>query len=324
MTTGANEDGFHLRNVSIERDIKVTNWADLRTVQAGEPCKRCDKPLKVQRAIEVGHVFKLGTKYSVVLGALFLAELTSALADALGKLRPGHTVESDFGPGPAFAANLGGEGLKLFGGKTHEQVAIGEIARAVIGFGEEIADDSAGGGLVAVQAHKPSKLVGLGNVGLHHLRLEPFGRPRPIGGVEERFLLCGMIVDNGQGRELIERCFFALQCLHEAWADACQLEAAGDMHRRHAEACGDRFWTFSGINEALESVQLLMHRKLGAHQILRKRKLGGVVAGDDAAGNRRILLDVASLGQEPQCAQAASASDNAELAVPRVAHDERL
>ncbi len=74
MTTGANEDGFHLRNVSIDRDIKVTNWADLRTVQAGEPCKRCDKPLKVQRAIEVGHVFKLGTKYSVALGALFLDE----------------------------------------------------------------------------------------------------------------------------------------------------------------------------------------------------------------------------------------------------------
>ena len=74
MTTGANEDGFHLRNVSIDRDIKVTTWADLRTVQAGEPCKRCDKPLKVRRAIEVGHVFKLGTKYSVALGALFLDE----------------------------------------------------------------------------------------------------------------------------------------------------------------------------------------------------------------------------------------------------------
>ncbi len=74
MTTGANEDGFHLRNVSIDRDIKVTKWCDLRTVAAGEPCVKCGKPLKIRRAIEVGHVFKLGTKYSEKLGASFLAE----------------------------------------------------------------------------------------------------------------------------------------------------------------------------------------------------------------------------------------------------------
>jgi prolyl-tRNA synthetase len=74
MTTGANEDGFHLRNVSIERDIKVTQWFDLRTVTAGEPCAKCAKSLKIRRAIEVGHVFKLGTKYSEKLGALYLDE----------------------------------------------------------------------------------------------------------------------------------------------------------------------------------------------------------------------------------------------------------
>jgi len=72
MTTGANEDGYHLKNVSIERDIKVTAWFDLRTVSAGEPCVKCAKPLKIRRAIEVGHVFKLGTKYSEKLGATFL------------------------------------------------------------------------------------------------------------------------------------------------------------------------------------------------------------------------------------------------------------
>lgn len=72
MTTGANEDGFHLKSVSIERDIKVTEWFDLRTVREGEPCAKCGKPLKIQRAIEVGHVFKLGTKYSEKLGALFV------------------------------------------------------------------------------------------------------------------------------------------------------------------------------------------------------------------------------------------------------------
>jgi prolyl-tRNA synthetase len=72
MTTGANEDGFHFKNVSIERDIKVTAWFDLRTVSAGEPCVKCAKPLKIRRAIEVGHVFKLGTKYSEKLNATFL------------------------------------------------------------------------------------------------------------------------------------------------------------------------------------------------------------------------------------------------------------
>ena len=72
MTTGANEDGFHLKSVSIERDIKVTAWFDLRTVSAGEPCVKCAKPLKIRRAIEVGHVFKLGTKYSEALNATFL------------------------------------------------------------------------------------------------------------------------------------------------------------------------------------------------------------------------------------------------------------
>jgi prolyl-tRNA synthetase len=74
MITGANEDGFHLRNVSIERDVKVTEWFNLRTVAVGEPCVKCATPLKIRRAIEVGHLFKLGTKYSEKLGANFLDE----------------------------------------------------------------------------------------------------------------------------------------------------------------------------------------------------------------------------------------------------------
>ena len=84
MTTGANEDGFHFRNVSIERDIKVMKWCDLRTVGAGEPCSKCAKPLKMRRAIEVGHVFKLGTKYSEKLNATFLAEDGSRKVSHMG------------------------------------------------------------------------------------------------------------------------------------------------------------------------------------------------------------------------------------------------
>jgi prolyl-tRNA synthetase len=59
----------HYRGVEVARDLTVGRWADLRAVAAGEPCVRCGEPLRVRRAIEVGHIFKLGTKYSEALGA---------------------------------------------------------------------------------------------------------------------------------------------------------------------------------------------------------------------------------------------------------------
>ncbi|HLL66501.1 MAG TPA: proline--tRNA ligase [Micromonosporaceae bacterium] len=72
MFTGANTDGVHLRGVDIARDITVTTWADLREVTADEPCQRCGEPLQVQKAIEVGHIFKLGYRYSEALGVAVL------------------------------------------------------------------------------------------------------------------------------------------------------------------------------------------------------------------------------------------------------------
>jgi prolyl-tRNA synthetase len=74
MVTGANEDGFHYRHVDLERDIRVGQWADFRTVRVGELSSAAGAPLKIRRAIEVGHVFKLGTKYSEKLNATYLAE----------------------------------------------------------------------------------------------------------------------------------------------------------------------------------------------------------------------------------------------------------
>jgi len=67
MSTGANSDGVHLRGVDIDRDITVGTWADLREVHAGEPCPACGQPLDVVQAIEVGHIFKLGYKYTEAL-----------------------------------------------------------------------------------------------------------------------------------------------------------------------------------------------------------------------------------------------------------------
>ncbi len=77
MTTGANKDDHHLRGVSIERDITVAKWASLRSVKAGEACSNCGGVLDVFKAVEVGHIFKLGTKYSDSMGArVLLADST--------------------------------------------------------------------------------------------------------------------------------------------------------------------------------------------------------------------------------------------------------
>jgi prolyl-tRNA synthetase len=73
LTTGANKDDHHLRGVNIERDIQVDQWADLRTVTSGEACPRCETGvLEVYKAMEIGHIFKLGTKYSESMGATVL------------------------------------------------------------------------------------------------------------------------------------------------------------------------------------------------------------------------------------------------------------
>jgi len=83
MTTGANKDGFHIRNVNVARDLPQVQFLDLRTVREGELSAE-NQPLKIRRAIEVGHVFKLGTKYSEALGASFLNEDGKAQAPVMG------------------------------------------------------------------------------------------------------------------------------------------------------------------------------------------------------------------------------------------------
>jgi prolyl-tRNA synthetase len=74
MPTGANEDGFHVRGVAVARDIEVSGWLDVRAVAAGEPCPLCGGALAVDKTIEIGHIFKLGTRYSEALGATVLDE----------------------------------------------------------------------------------------------------------------------------------------------------------------------------------------------------------------------------------------------------------
>lgn len=72
--TGANKADAHFINVSLERDAKIIEYADIRSIKPGEPCPRCNGPVETMRGIEVGHVFKLGLKYSEAMKATFLDE----------------------------------------------------------------------------------------------------------------------------------------------------------------------------------------------------------------------------------------------------------
>ncbi len=74
LYSGANKNDFHIGGIDLKRDLPDLEYFDLRTVEKGEKCTRCGKELDVFKAIELGHIFKLGTKYTEALGATFLNE----------------------------------------------------------------------------------------------------------------------------------------------------------------------------------------------------------------------------------------------------------
>ena len=74
FVTGGNKRDIHYLNVNIGRDFTVEAWGDLRVITPSDPCPRCGSEIRFGKGIEVGHVFKLGTKYSRAMNALFLDE----------------------------------------------------------------------------------------------------------------------------------------------------------------------------------------------------------------------------------------------------------
>ena len=72
LIAGANKEDYHLKNLTPGKDFQPTMYADLRAVTAGEACPNCGKPLRIDTAVEVGHIFKLGYKYSDSMGARVL------------------------------------------------------------------------------------------------------------------------------------------------------------------------------------------------------------------------------------------------------------
>ncbi len=84
LISGANRDGFHTKNVAPGRDFQYTVAADIRSVTAGEDCPDCGAPLRIDTAVEIGHIFKLGYKYSESMGARVLDHNGKEVAPIMG------------------------------------------------------------------------------------------------------------------------------------------------------------------------------------------------------------------------------------------------
>lgn len=84
LISGANKNDYHLGNIDMTRDVALDGYYDVRTVEPGEPCAQCSSPLKVSNAIELGHIFKLGTKYSESLNVTYLDEKGEAKPVVMG------------------------------------------------------------------------------------------------------------------------------------------------------------------------------------------------------------------------------------------------
>jgi prolyl-tRNA synthetase len=72
LIAGANKENYHLKNLTPGKDFHPTGYVDLRSVTAGEGCSKCGKPLRIDTAVEIGHIFKLGYRYSELMGARVL------------------------------------------------------------------------------------------------------------------------------------------------------------------------------------------------------------------------------------------------------------
>ena len=84
FVVGANETNYHLKNVNIYRDFEPQVVADIRIITDGDICPKCGQPIKTAQGIEVGHIFKLGTKYSDALGLTYTDESANAKTVVMG------------------------------------------------------------------------------------------------------------------------------------------------------------------------------------------------------------------------------------------------
>ena len=81
---GANETGYHYKNCNINKDFTQKMVAEIRVIEEGDKCPKCGQPIKAAQGIEVGHIFKLGTKYSDALGLTYTDENGKAQTVIMG------------------------------------------------------------------------------------------------------------------------------------------------------------------------------------------------------------------------------------------------
>ena len=84
LIAGANQEAYHVKNITPEETFQPTTWADLRNAVEGEGCPNCGHPLKIGKAVEIGHIFKLGYKYSESMGARVLDEHGKEVTPIMG------------------------------------------------------------------------------------------------------------------------------------------------------------------------------------------------------------------------------------------------
>jgi len=84
LVAGANKEDYHLRNVTPGRDFAIKQYEDVRNVEPGEGCPNCGTPMIVARAVEIGHIFKLGYKYAEAMGARVLDQSGKEIAPIMG------------------------------------------------------------------------------------------------------------------------------------------------------------------------------------------------------------------------------------------------
>lgn len=152
--TGANRDGEHLRGVVLGRDF-TAEIADIREVLPGEPCARCGGEIALEKVIEVGNIFKLGTKYSAALGATYL--------DADGKEQP--IVMGSYGIGPARIAAAAIEQGNDENGIVWPRaiapfdvhlVLIGDPGSPAAGYADSLYADMSAGGIEVLYDDRPA------------------------------------------------------------------------------------------------------------------------------------------------------------------------
>jgi prolyl-tRNA synthetase len=84
LIAGANKEEYHVKNITPDVTFRASSWADLRNAVEGEGCPNCGKPMRVAKAVEIGHIFKLGYKYSESMGARVLDEHGKEVTPIMG------------------------------------------------------------------------------------------------------------------------------------------------------------------------------------------------------------------------------------------------